>query len=135
MWDFFFCFVYFVLRLLINLVSVSVQKPGIFFILAKYSSSKQHKKNSTYPFVEICEQGTCAKFQQTLLKSKVCGACQSFQFFRQNSWFRENNRALSKFLYGILYYLISITKLYRKSVHKAHFHINHATCLKKKKIK
>ena len=41
----------------------------------------------------------------------VVGTCQSFQFFRQNTWFFENNRALSKFLYGILNYPISITKL------------------------
>ena len=53
----------------------------------------------------------CAKFQQKLLKSMVVGARQSFQFFRQNTWFLENNRALSKFLYGILHYLISIIKL------------------------
>ena len=39
------------------------------------------------------------------------GARQNFQFFRQNTWFIENKRALSKILYGILYYLISITKL------------------------
>ena len=38
----------------------------------------------------------------------VVGARQSFQFFRQNTWFLKNNRALSKFLYGILYYLIII---------------------------
>ena len=50
----------------------------------------------------------CAKFQQKLLKSMVVGARQSFQFFRQNTWFLKNNRALSKFLYGILYYLIII---------------------------
>ena len=54
MWDFFY-FVYFVLELLINLVSVSVKKPGIFFILANNSSSKQHKKNPTHSFVEIGE--------------------------------------------------------------------------------
>ena len=41
----------------------------------------------------------------------VVGARESFQFFRQKTWFAENNRALSKFLYGILYYLISIFKL------------------------
>ena len=40
----------------------------------------------------------------------VVGARQSFQFFNQSTWFHENNRALSKFLYGILYYLIIITK-------------------------
>ena len=36
----------------------------------------------------------------------VVGARQSFQFFRKN----KNNRALSKFLYEILHYLISIIK-------------------------
>ena len=51
-----------------------------------------------------------AKFQQKILNSLVVGARQSFQFFRQNTWFRENNRALSKSLYGVLHYLISIIK-------------------------
>ena len=41
----------------------------------------------------------------------VIGAPQSFQIFRQNTWFIENNRALSKFLYGILHYLVNIIKL------------------------
>ena len=40
----------------------------------------------------------------------VSGARQSFQFFRQTTWFLENNRALSKILYGILLYLINIIK-------------------------
>ena len=41
----------------------------------------------------------------------VVGARQSFQFFRQkNLKFLENNRALSKFLYGVSHYLISIVK-------------------------
>ena len=31
----------------------------------------------------------------------VVGARQSFQILRQNAWFLENNRALSKFLYEI----------------------------------
>ena len=35
----------------------------------------------------------------------VVGARQSFQFFRQNTWFLENNRALPRFLYEILRYL------------------------------
>ena len=34
----------------------------------------------------------------------------TFQFFRQNTWFLENNRALSKSLYGVLHYLINIIK-------------------------
>ena len=49
----------------------------------------------------------------------VVWARQSFQFFRQNTWFLENNRALSKFLFGILYYLISINQIMKKSVHKS----------------
>ena len=38
-------------------------------------------------------------------------ARQSFQFFRQNTWLLENNRALSEFLSGVLNSLISITNL------------------------
>ena len=40
----------------------------------------------------------------------IVGARQNFQFFKQKTWFLENNRALSKFLYGILHYSISIVK-------------------------
>ena len=40
----------------------------------------------------------------------VVGARQSFQFFRQKTWFVEDNRALTKFLYGASHYLISIIK-------------------------
>ena len=41
----------------------------------------------------------------------VVGPRQSFQFFRQNTLLFENNRALSKFLYEVLHYLVSITEL------------------------
>ena len=41
----------------------------------------------------------------------VVGARQSFQFFRQVTWFLGNNRALSKCRYQILHNLISIIKL------------------------
>ena len=71
-----------------------------FLILANNSSSKQNLKNPTHPFVDIGKQGTCAKFQQQLLKSMVVGARQSFQFCKQNAWFLESNRALSKFCMG-----------------------------------
>ena len=88
-----------------------MQKPGL-FIFANNSRSKQNnkKKNPDHPFVDIGQQETCAKFQQKTSKSIVVGARQIFQFFRQKAWFLENNRALSKFLYEILNYLISITK-------------------------
>ena len=38
----------------------------------------------------------------------VVGARQFFQFLRQNTWFPENNGALSKVSYGIFLYLIGI---------------------------
>ena len=53
----------------------------------------------------------CAKFQQKILNCRIVGARQSFQTFSQNTWFLENNRVLSKFLYGILHYLTSMIKL------------------------
>ena len=34
----------------------------------------------------------CAKFQQKMLNSMVVGARQSFQFFRQKTWFIGNDR-------------------------------------------
>ena len=41
----------------------------------------------------------------------VVGDRQNFKLFRQITWFLKNNRAVSRFLYGNLDYLISITKL------------------------
>ena len=51
------------------------------------------------------------KLQQKILNRRVVGAHQNFQVFRQNTWFLENNRALSRFFYDTLHYLISIFKL------------------------
>ena len=73
---------------------------------------------------------TCAKFQQKILNCRIVGARQSFQILRQNTWFLENSRALSKCLHGILHYLISILI---KSVHKKQFYFIHATHLKNEK--
>ena len=69
-------------------------------ILLNNSRSKQNKKNPEHSFVDIGKYETCAKFQQKILNSVVAGARQSFQFFRQKTWFLENNRALSKFYMG-----------------------------------
>ena len=63
----------------------------------------------------------------------VVGARQSFQFFTRNSWFLENNRTLSKFLYAILHYLIN--HYLKKSIHKTQFCINHARHLKQQRTK
>ena len=45
------------------------------------------------------------------IKLQIVGTRQSFKIFRQNTWFLENERALPKFLLGILHYLINIIKL------------------------
>ena len=52
----------------------------------------------------------------------VVGACQSFQFFRQLTWyFGNNNRALSKFRYQILHHAIRIIRLKKNQSIKANF--------------
>ena len=61
----------------------------------------------------------------------VVGARQNFQFSKQNTWFLENSKALSKFLYVVLHYLISIIKLQKKLVQKTQLYINHVSHLKK----
>ena len=58
----------------------------------------------------------------------VVGASQNFLFFRQTARVLGNSGALSRFLYGILHYLISIIKLL-KTIHKTQFYINHASHL------
>ena len=55
------------------------------------------KKNPTHPFVDIGKTETCAKFQQKILNCPVVGARQSFQLFRQITWFLGNKIALPKF--------------------------------------
>ena len=68
-------------------------------------------EKTEHPFVDISKWKTCAKFQPEVFNPTLVGARQSFQFFQKNTWFHENNGALPKFLYRILHYLISITKL------------------------
>ena len=67
------------------------------------------------------------KFQQKVLNSVVVGAHQSFQFFKQITWFLRNNAALSKFRYQILYYLIN--QVIIKSVGESQFYINYVSHL------
>ena len=92
-----------------------------FLIFANNSISKQNKKIPEHPFVDIDEWEMLAKFQQKVLNPTVVRARQSFIFFRQNTWFLENNGALSRFLYGILHNLISIIKLLKISFLKPNF--------------
>ena len=71
----------------------------VFLIFENNSRSKQNKRSPAHRFVDIGKQETCAKFQQKILNCRVVGARQSFQIFRQNTWFLEKNRQFSKFLY------------------------------------
>ena len=82
-----------------------------FVIFGSNWRSKQNKENYKHFFVYIGKWVTYVKFQLKIFNSVVVGAHQHFQFFQTNAWFLENNRALSKFLYDILNYLISIVKL------------------------
>ena len=66
------------------------------------------------------------------MNCRVGGARQSFQIFRQNTWFLEISRALSDFFNGISHYLISIIKLQKnqsiKKQRKSRY-FNHASHL------
>ena len=81
-----------------DLVSTHSQKSGLSITqdLDKIKKSPEHR------FVDVGKWETCTKFQPKILNSMVVGACQSFQFFRQITWFLRNNRALSKVKYQTL---------------------------------
>ena len=66
----------------------------VFFIFANNSRSKQNKKYTAFPFVDTGKLEACKKFQQKILNCRVVGARQSFQIFRQNTWFLENKYSL-----------------------------------------
>ena len=102
----------------------------VFIIFANNLRSKQNKKNPTHHFVYIGKYETCAKFQQKILNCRVVGTRQSFQILRQKTWFLETSRALSKLLYGILHYLISIIKLKQNHSIKKLFYIYDASHFK-----
>ena len=105
---------------LINLVSVNLQKPGL-FSLANNSRSKQNKTNLKDPFKHIGKQETCAKFQNNVLNSVVV--------FRQNTWFLKKN-------YNLVYIFVLdfalLNKYYqniKKPAHVSQFYINHLSHL------
>ena len=77
-----------------------------FFTFTNNSESRSIK-NREHAFADIGKYKTCAKCQQKILNSMVVAPPQSFRFFRQKTWFLENNRGLSKLLYEILHDLIN----------------------------
>ena len=89
-----------------DLVSTHSQKPGL-----SITQDLNKIKKIPHSFADIGKTKMCAKFQQKMLNSMVVGAHQSFQFFRQITWFLRNKRVLSKFNYWILHHLLRIIKL------------------------
>ena len=70
-----------------------VSRHLFFYICINNSRCKQKfKKIPEQAFVDIIKKKTCAKFQEKVLNSMVVRAQQSFQFFRQKTWFLGNNR-------------------------------------------
>ena len=94
-----------------NTLFLRVCRNQAFLIFENNSRSKQTKKNPEQPFVDIAKWEKCAKFQLKIFNSVVIGTRQRLQFFRENTWFLQNNGALSKFSNGILHYSVSIIKL------------------------
>ena len=102
------------LELLRKLVSVRVQKPGHFHFLQITQDLNKIKKILNTLFQTFVRRKRVQNFNKVR-------ACQNFQFFRQNTWFLENNRALSKVLYGVLHCLINIMKQYKNQFIKHNF--------------
>ena len=79
------------LRLLIKNVKKRVCRNQVFLFLQITQDLSKIIKKSWTDFCRHCE--VSAK----ILNSMVVGACHSFQFFRQKTWFLENNRVCLTF--------------------------------------
>ena len=67
-------------------------------------------------------------FSKKILNYRIVGAYQSFQIFWLNTCSLKSNRALPKFPYGILHYLINISN-YNKISPKKTIYFNHTSHL------
>ena len=65
-------------------VKIECVETRSFLIFANNSRSKQNRKNTAHLFVDIDKKET---FSKEKLNCRVVGARQSFQIFRQNTWF------------------------------------------------
>ena len=112
-----------------------IKKPGfytfVFYIFVNNSRSKQNKKIPNTLLQTLVSRKRVQNFSKNVLNSLVVGARQSFQFFRQVTWFLGNYRALPKFRYQILHYLISIIRLSKNQSVKLNFVLTTRTTLKK----
>ena len=89
-----------------------------FFLLANNARSIQNKKIPNSFLQTLVSRKRVQNFSKKILNSMAVRARDSFQFFRQITWFLENNRACLNFCVGLIsikLVLISITKLYKKN--------------------
>ena len=84
-----------------------MQQLGL-LVFANTSRSRQNKKNPAHSFVEV---GNMCDVSAKIIELWGIWSLSQFSNFQKNTWFFEDNRALSKFLYGILHYLVGIIKL------------------------
>ena len=92
-WEFFILFRSWVINKSVKHDCVETRS---FLIFANTQDLTEIKK-IPHPFVDIDKSETCVKFQQKILNCRIVGACQSFQIFRQNTWFLENNELCLNF--------------------------------------
>ena len=64
---------------------------------------------------KLVSRKSVQNFNKKILNSMIVGAPSIFQFFRQNTWFLKNSRALWKLLCGFLDYLKGLRAYNRKS--------------------
>ena len=79
-----------------GLVLTHLQKPSLSII---QDLNKKTKKNPASFFRHWQDEKVCKMSTKKILNCTVVGACQSFQFFRQITWFLGNIRTLPKFKY------------------------------------
>ena len=92
MWDFFLF--YLGLELFTKIKKDLVSTHSFFTLLLITQNLNKLKKIPRTIFIDITKYKTCAKFQQNILNSMIAGARQSFEFFRQKTWFLGNKRGL-----------------------------------------
>ena len=87
------------------------KRPGFYtFTETWFINNSRSKQNKKIPH-SLVRRKHVQNFSKKKLNSTVVGACQSFKFFGQITWFLGNKRVLPRFKCWILHHLISIIKV------------------------
>ena len=92
MWDFFKF--YLDIELFAKIKKELVSTHSFFTLLIITQDLNKIKKIPHTLLWTLLSRKRVQSFSKKILKSMVVGACQSFQFFRQKTWFLGNNRGL-----------------------------------------